>query len=103
MFYYFVESQRNPFVDPILLWFVGGPGCSALSAFFFENGREIQVPFYTMIIDKSLGDRASWLKYYVEHFYLLDIELLTLRFSLYWHSPVGSPFIFCGFTHYHLI
>jgi serine carboxypeptidase-like clade 1 len=38
IFYYFVESQRNPF-DPILLWFVGGPGCSALSAFFFENGK----------------------------------------------------------------
>ncbi|XP_014522147.1 serine carboxypeptidase-like 18 isoform X1 [Vigna radiata var. radiata] len=38
IFHLFVESQRNPFIDPVLLWFVGGPGCSALSAFFFENG-----------------------------------------------------------------
>ncbi|XP_061339608.1 serine carboxypeptidase-like 2 [Gastrolobium bilobum] len=38
IFYLFVESQRNPFIDPLLLWFVGGPGCSGLSAFFFENG-----------------------------------------------------------------
>ncbi|XP_054818908.1 serine carboxypeptidase-like 18 isoform X2 [Prosopis cineraria] len=38
LFYLFVESQRNPSKDPILLWFVGGPGCSALSAFLFENG-----------------------------------------------------------------
>ncbi|XP_072089907.1 serine carboxypeptidase-like 13 isoform X2 [Arachis hypogaea] len=38
LFYLFVESERNPLFDPLLLWFVGGPGCSALSAFFFENG-----------------------------------------------------------------
>ncbi|CAL0334206.1 unnamed protein product [Lupinus luteus] len=38
IFHLFVESQRNPNIDPLLLWFVGGPGCSALSAFFFENG-----------------------------------------------------------------
>ncbi|KAK4275729.1 hypothetical protein QN277_018763 [Acacia crassicarpa] len=41
LFYLFVESQRNPSNDPILLWFVGGPGCSALSAFFLENGPVI--------------------------------------------------------------
>lgn len=39
LFYLFVESQRNPLKDPILLWFVGGPGCSGLSAFLFENGK----------------------------------------------------------------
>ncbi|KAK4275735.1 hypothetical protein QN277_018766 [Acacia crassicarpa] len=38
LFYLFAESQRNPSKDPILLWFVGGPGCSAFSAFLFENG-----------------------------------------------------------------
>ncbi|KAI4305898.1 hypothetical protein L6164_029229 [Bauhinia variegata] len=38
IFYYFVESQRNPVADPLLVWLVGGPGCSGLSAFFYENG-----------------------------------------------------------------
>ena len=37
LFYLFAESQRNPSKDPILLWFVGGPGYSALSAFLFEK------------------------------------------------------------------
>ncbi|TKY46649.1 Serine carboxypeptidase 19 [Spatholobus suberectus] len=38
LYYYFVESQRSPLNDPLLLWLVGGPGCSAHSAFFYENG-----------------------------------------------------------------
>ena len=25
IFHLFVESQRNPFIDPLLIWFVGGP------------------------------------------------------------------------------
>ncbi|KAI3437266.1 uncharacterized protein J3R85_005508 [Psidium guajava] len=37
-FYYFVESQRSPSQDPLLLWIDGGPGCSSLSGFFFQNG-----------------------------------------------------------------
>ncbi|PKI50686.1 hypothetical protein CRG98_028923 [Punica granatum] len=38
LFYYFVESQRSPTLDPIILWLTGGPGCSVLSAFLYESG-----------------------------------------------------------------
>ncbi|XP_058007367.1 serine carboxypeptidase-like 18 isoform X3 [Hevea brasiliensis] len=38
LFYYFIESERNPRLDPLVLWLTGGPGCSALSAIFYEIG-----------------------------------------------------------------
>ncbi|XP_028796056.1 serine carboxypeptidase-like 4 [Neltuma alba] len=38
LFYYFVESERSPKQDPLVLWLTGGPGCSALSSLLFEIG-----------------------------------------------------------------
>ncbi|KAG9440610.1 hypothetical protein H6P81_020775 [Aristolochia fimbriata] len=38
VFYYFVESERNPDEDPLVLWLDGGPGCSALCGLVYEIG-----------------------------------------------------------------
>ncbi|PKI26185.1 hypothetical protein CRG98_049126, partial [Punica granatum] len=39
LFYYFIESQRDPSADPLMLWFTGGPGCSGFSALAYEIGQ----------------------------------------------------------------
>ncbi|XP_041010659.1 serine carboxypeptidase-like 18 isoform X2 [Juglans microcarpa x Juglans regia] len=38
LFYYFIESERSPKDDPVVLWLTGGPGCSGLSGLLFEIG-----------------------------------------------------------------
>lgn len=38
LFYYFVESERNPKTDAVVLWLNGGPGCSSFDGFVYEHG-----------------------------------------------------------------
>lgn len=36
--YWYVESYNSPDKAPLLLWLNGGPGCSSLEGYLFENG-----------------------------------------------------------------
>ncbi|KAL6843504.1 hypothetical protein ACP4OV_026566 [Aristida adscensionis] len=38
LFYYFVESERDPATDPVLLWLCGGPRCSVINSIVYGIG-----------------------------------------------------------------
>jgi len=72
VFYWLVECT-DPKSNNLILWFNGGPGCSSLDGFFYENG-----PF---MFDKYTGElvknKYSWNK---------------LGHIVYIESPIGAGF-----------
>ncbi len=76
LFYWFTESQNNPYNDPVVLWLNGDPGTSSLLGFFEENGPFRVIPNgRTVICDEySLNSFAN---------------------VLYNESPPGVGFSYC--------
>ncbi|KAK9077226.1 hypothetical protein SSX86_005563 [Deinandra increscens subsp. villosa] len=76
LFYYFVESQGNPDEDPVVIWLAGGPGCSALRAFFFEMGPlQFDYGNYKDQVPALKLDPNSWTK--VANIIYLDAPTIT--------------------------
>ncbi|KAF7073146.1 hypothetical protein CFC21_078183 [Triticum aestivum] len=76
LFYYFVESERSPDTDPVILWMTGGPFCSGMV--FFEVGpmKFVLAP-YNGSLPQLAYNPYSWSK--TTSIILLD-------------SPVGTGF-----------
>ncbi|CAL5338968.1 unnamed protein product [Camellia sinensis] len=55
LFYYFIESERDPVTDPLVLWLTGGPGCSGFSALVYEIGVA-----NIIFIDQPVGTGFSY-------------------------------------------
>ncbi|KAJ3672800.1 hypothetical protein LUZ60_006174 [Juncus effusus] len=78
MFYYFIESERNPSEDPLLVWLPGGKRCSVFHCLTFQNGPlEFVKQPYNGSIPQLVYHQYSWSK--VANMLFLD-------------SPVGSGF-----------
>ncbi|KAI6678196.1 hypothetical protein NL676_038992 [Syzygium grande] len=82
LFYYFVESERSPKDDPLVLWLTGGPGCSALSGMLYEIG-----PF-TFNYDNSTRYRPT-LK-------LNDYSWTKVANIIFLDEPVGTGFSYAN-------
>ncbi|XP_020581898.1 serine carboxypeptidase-like 2 [Phalaenopsis equestris] len=85
LFYYFIQSERNPREDPILLWLTGGPGCSAFSGLALEIGPiKIRSEEYNGSLPNLVYNPYSWTK--ISNIIFLD-------------SPVGTGFSFSNHPH----
>lgn len=61
LFYYFIESQRDPANDPLVFWMTGGPGCSGFSALAFEIGPlTFDYGTYNGTLPSLLINKYSW-------------------------------------------
>ena len=59
IFYWFVESQRNPATDPLVLWTNGGPGCSGLTGFLSEQGPFRAAADGTLSVNKYAWNKIA--------------------------------------------
>ncbi|KAK9672034.1 hypothetical protein RND81_12G071500 [Saponaria officinalis] len=80
LFYYFVESERNPKNDPLLLWLTGGPGCSAFSGLVIEIGP------------LNLNDSASSWESEIPSFKLNPFSWTKVASVVFLDAPVGTGF-----------
>ncbi|XP_062165070.1 serine carboxypeptidase-like 6 [Alnus glutinosa] len=62
LFYYFVKSERSPKEDPLLLWLIGGPGCSGWTGVAFEIGPLNLIEEYNGTLPELVLNPHSWTK-----------------------------------------
>ncbi|XP_031129660.1 serine carboxypeptidase-like 11 isoform X1 [Ipomoea triloba] len=74
LFYYFVKSESNPNIDPIVLWISGGPGCSSFVAMTEELGPLLfDVPKNNWSLPTLSLNPYSWTK--VASFIFLELPV----------------------------
>lgn len=78
LFYYFIESERSPVRDPLVLWLTGGPGCSAFSGLVYEIGPlNFDFDAFNGSLPSLIRNEFSWTK--IANIIFLD-------------APVGTGF-----------
>ncbi|CAL5370845.1 unnamed protein product [Camellia sinensis] len=91
LFYYFIESEGNPKEDPLLLWYGGGPGCSAFNGLIYEIG-----PLAFNITEYEGGTPTleyypySWTQWLIDHPKYLKNQLFIGADS---NSGITAPIV----------
>uniref|UniRef100_M1AZE1 Serine carboxypeptidase n=1 Tax=Solanum tuberosum TaxID=4113 RepID=M1AZE1_SOLTU len=76
LFYYFIKSESNPKSDPLILWLIGGPGCSSISGLLLEIGPITFEPAeYNGSFPSLVLNPHTWTK--VVSFIFLDLPVGT--------------------------
>ncbi|PIA29423.1 hypothetical protein AQUCO_06000057v1 [Aquilegia coerulea] len=85
LFYYFIESERNPKEDPLIFWLSGGPGCSSFTGLAYEIGPILfNIVEYNGSLPTFYSNPYAWTK--VSNIVFLD-------------QPVGSGFSYSTSSH----
>ncbi|KAE9447068.1 hypothetical protein C3L33_21031, partial [Rhododendron williamsianum] len=89
LFYYFIESEGDPELDPLILWLTGGPGCSSFCGLAYEIGP---IQFDTEHFDGKFPNLTlnpfSWTK--VASIIFLD-------------APVGTGFSYADYAESYVV
>ncbi|KAG5526273.1 hypothetical protein RHGRI_032528 [Rhododendron griersonianum] len=89
LFYYFIESEGDPDLDPLILWLTGGPGCSSFCGLAYEIGP---IQFDTEHFDGKFPNLTlnpfSWTK--VASIIFLD-------------APVGTGFSYADYAESYVV
>lgn len=83
--YWFIESESNPYSDPVVLWLNGGPGSSSLIGLLTENGQ-------LRTNDDSLTNLTSS---GVPQLFYNEYGWSKKSNMLYLESPKGVGFSYC--------
>ncbi|TVU45382.1 hypothetical protein EJB05_04869 [Eragrostis curvula] len=68
LFYYFVESERSPATDAVLLWLTGGPRCSSFCGLAFETGPiKFVLEPYNGSLPRLVRNPYSWTQWFNDH------------------------------------
>jgi carboxypeptidase D len=79
MFFWLVESSRDPAGDPLVIWLNGGPGDSSLNGLLLENG-----PFDVQL-DGTVALRSpSWNS-------IANVLYVEMPLGTGWSSEAGAP------------
>ncbi|KAL6218501.1 hypothetical protein ACLB2K_011711 [Fragaria x ananassa] len=93
LFYYFVESERKPSEDPVVLWLNGGPGCSSFDGFVYEHGivslSDVMFGFITKEEKGPFNFEAAKTKRGLPKLHLNPYSWSKVSNILYLDSPAG--------------